>query len=163
MSEKETIAYLAGIIDGEGFIEIRKVITSKGNFCYSARMSFFMTNKTPADLFSQIFGSKVLCTKMKRKEYYGIAVGGKNLKPILVKLLPYLRVRKQVALYALELIKNRKEFPVHPIFENGKFRGTQEIPKKIQQKREHLFVLCSSYQKQRGQGIEDPEKFSKRE
>lgn len=40
MNQKETMAYLAGIIDGEGFLEIRKTTTSVGNVCYSARMSF---------------------------------------------------------------------------------------------------------------------------
>jgi len=48
MNQKETMAYLAGIIDGEGYIEIRKVISSIGNPCYYARMSFFMQDRRPA-------------------------------------------------------------------------------------------------------------------
>jgi len=142
MRQKEIIAYLAGIIDGEGFLEIRKVTTSVGNICYSGRMSFFMQDKAPAELFAKVFGGKLLTTKMNKKDYYGIAIGGNKLERILIKLLPYLQVKKQEAEYALELIKNRKEFPARPIFKNGKFRGTQEVPRKIQKKREKLFMLC---------------------
>lgn len=120
-----------------------------------------MENKTPAELFARIFRSKVLTTKINRKEYYGIAVGGDKLERILIKLLPYLRIRKQVAIYILKLIKNRKEFPARPLFKNGKFRGTQKVPKKVQKKREKLFMLCKLCQNKKQ--YEDPEKFSLRQ
>lgn len=161
MNQKETIAYLAGIIDGEGFLEIRKSTTSVGNICYSARMIFFMMDKSPSELFVEVFGGRILITKMKGTDYYGIAIGGNKLEKILIELLPYLRVKKEEARCLLELVRNRKKFPPHPVFKKGKFRGTQRVSKKIQKERKKLFKLCKLAQnKNKNKNLE---KFSKRD
>lgn len=90
MNQKEIMAYLAGIIDGEGYLGIRKITSSIGNPCYYDRMCFYMQDKRPAELFAKFFGNKIIVTRMKGKKYYGIAVGSDRLEKILKELLPCL-------------------------------------------------------------------------
>lgn len=104
----ETIyAYLAGIIDGEGCISIRRC--KQGKFIYFKPMiEVGMTNKGPIELLEKTFGNsawyeiapsgkrKLICHKWR--------VTGTNCLPVLNAISPFLIVKKQQASIAKELI-----------------------------------------------------------
>ncbi len=139
------LAYLAGIIDGEGCIRITKTKSNIGNICYSSVLSFRMQAKLPAELFKEIFGTEIYERQEKGKNYYGIIVRGKNLKLVLKQLLPYLLVKRKEAIYTLRLLSNREKFPPKYLWNNGKMIGSKPIPKEIQSYREKLFKLVDNF------------------
>lgn len=147
-NNKEILAYLAGIIDGEGCLLIRKNFSNKGNPCYSPNLTFAMQNEKPSQLFSSVFGTKSYTTIMKNKNYWGVSIGGKKIKSILESLMPYLMVKKQEALLLLELIKNLEENPrkYYKLDNASKvFGGSLPVKQNVQKEREKLFLSVKSF------------------
>ncbi len=100
------LAYLAGIIDGEGTIRIGRNQPSnkKWNLKYYASISVGMVLKEIPEMFAQEFGANVRIERVpeKRPIYRWGTSGNKTVPRILKQLLPYLRVKK---VQAIEVIK----------------------------------------------------------
>lgn len=98
----EELAYLAGIIDGEGTIGIY-LNSVNGN--YQLRMAVEMTDFEAIDLFQEIFGGTSYIrkpdTKPNRKAKKIWYAFNSQASEIIIQLLPYLRVKKKQALCAL--------------------------------------------------------------
>ena len=99
---KLTAAYLAGLIDGEGYIGIQKQ-TRKHNidgYGYMGVLKICMTDKYLikwlSDSFGGYFGERI--GKDGRKDSYEWCLRHeRNVKPVLDKVFPYLKVKRKQA------------------------------------------------------------------
>lgn len=108
-------AYIAGFIDGEGSIMIRKSKPSNGrvNYAYSARVGVKNTKEAPLKLLKEVFGGHYHKDKVV---YQSKSAGWVSWNPvyaynaehkiallIIKKLAPYLLIKKQQAILAIKL------------------------------------------------------------
>ena len=132
MTKKEQLAYLTGIIDGEGYIGIKRdKVKGRGiNPIFYERISVAGTNKQMIDLFINFFGCGNVYlhkhSKLSKQGYWSWETS--NLKAVFVikQIYPYLLVKKPEAKLVLALFKNKQ-----------KKYGT--LPKKIVEYREKLY------------------------
>lgn len=106
MTETE-LAYLAGIVDGEGYIGI-KTTPARGDRVttgFHARIQVRMTDEPAIALLSQLGGSyyRENPHAERGKPLYCWQVSDRLAEQALTALLPYLRVKKQQAETVLEL------------------------------------------------------------
>ena len=102
----ETIyAYLAGIIDGEGCISIRKC--KQGKYIYFKPMiEVSMTHRPTIEFVAKTFGNSVwyeVRAIYRHKKIYKWRATGTNVIPILKNILPYLITKREQAIVALEM------------------------------------------------------------
>ena len=104
------LAYLAGLIDGEGTISCSVTTTSKGFLALHKQLSIFNTNLTLISWITTRFGGKVFSRKRssKWKEEHQVKWSADDGFVLLQKVLPYLVIkRKQAEIYmALHNTKN---------------------------------------------------------
>lgn len=105
MDEKD-LAYIAGIIDGEGYIAINRR-NVKNHWEYMERIRVVMLPKNIPKYLHEVFGGWFI----KRKSSKGYEWGCGNIKSreICVKILPYLKLKTRQAEIILEMGK-LKEF-----------------------------------------------------
>lgn len=106
MDSKENLAYLAGIIDGEGYLSIACTITVEHK-TYSIRpiLEVGNTDRRIVEFCKSLLGSNIrVSTKNRQKPYYRLSLQGKQLEHLLQKLLPYLISKKEVAKLILQFI-----------------------------------------------------------
>ena len=99
MKETEK-AYLAGIVDGEGCIGIFNVRGS-----YSLRLSVGMTDTQAIELLSSVTGKRISSVTVRRpncKVGYLVRLSGVDAQAFLNEILPYLRVKKNLAELAIQ-------------------------------------------------------------
>lgn len=108
-------SYLAGIIDGEGCIMVihHKPSSKSGHRWeyWTLRVSVCNTNKLLIDWILERCGGNFQISVSKIKTYkdtYTWRVDSKRAKPILELILPYLILKKDQALLALEMISTSK-------------------------------------------------------
>ena len=112
---KESIkmAYIAGIMDGDGSFSIGKLKTV-ANPIYFPLLQFVNKRPSVVDTLTESFGGTRLVIKpSKDKKYvcnhnsYRWRIrSGKNVRPVLEKLLPYLKIKKDRAEFLLEFINS---------------------------------------------------------
>lgn len=137
MIKREKIAYWAGIIDGEGCIQLYKRIDSRGFLEYYLKVRVAMTNAE--DLLGEIsaaFGGSVRLRYPKSwkengwKPQYDWQLVGAGAEKFLRQILPYLQIKRAQAENALAF---RKEtYP--PVGEKW-----QRIPADILKKRDFFY------------------------
>lgn len=99
---KLTASYLAGFIDGEGYLGIIKDINSR-HFrrtpFYKAVIKVANTNKEIIYWLKDSYGGVLHERKMKegQKDAYCWTIEGDNLVPFLSKIQPYLRLKREQA------------------------------------------------------------------
>jgi len=102
-SSKSVAAYIAGIVDGEGYVGISKDKTSKGlrGFRYRARIQIEMTNlpilrwiklKTG---FGRILPRPLRNVRWRPQHVY--VISDHQLAPFIKTILPFLRIKKRQA------------------------------------------------------------------
>lgn len=99
-----TLAYLAGMIDGDGFITITRSVRN-GKEYFGPQVGIAGTRREPHDLASSLWGGKVSPHTPKNAAHriqFQWQRMGKAAIPILHALLPYLLIKKEHALLALE-------------------------------------------------------------
>lgn len=104
--EAGLLGYLAGIIDGEGTIGIKKHLPRGKNrtMCYFLYLEVGMTNKEVLSLFQEIFGgslNKDRSSGRNKTMWRWNATGKIHIAAIINTLMPYLRVKKSEAMLAL--------------------------------------------------------------
>lgn len=109
------LAYMAGIMDGEGTIRIDKMKPSKKrktkNPCYSVHISLGMVEAVMPQLFRETFGvgsRRVECVEGKRPVHRWHVRGNHCARIVIDALMPYLILKKRQADIALELIEGWK-------------------------------------------------------
>jgi len=141
---KILLSYLAGIVDGEGYIGIKKSSSmSKHNGSkspiYHERIQIRMVNEKAIRLFKKTFGGNYYKEKAEqhnsRLPLYCYQSSDKQASIILKKLIPYLLVKKRDAQLVL-LLRKRKNL-------KHKFgNGIGKMSDKELSKREELYKEC---------------------
>jgi hypothetical protein len=139
MTKNEELAYIAGIIDGEGYLGIGTTKSSVGNICYYPRLTIHMLDEEAIKIACDFFKIKIRRSKLNKKDYYSFYATGKKLKEVLLKIISYLQVKKTHALLLLELIKTKDDYKPIPIRKNGHFAGTKPVPKEVTKKRKLIY------------------------
>jgi hypothetical protein len=108
-------AYFAGLFDGEGCISINKTSGPKNKpykrYGFQLRVSVTNTNIDILNALQEKYGGKVYIRKKKNARDYGnwITVSNQCLEP-LKSWLPYLIIKKNQALVALDFQSDRKNY-----------------------------------------------------
>jgi hypothetical protein len=99
-------AWLAGFIDGDGSISIKRVKKiTKINDSYVPVIQIGNTNLDSIKESAKILNTKFSERKQTdKKRVYDIYIGGQRIKPILQKLLPFLIAKRDHAKILLEYI-----------------------------------------------------------
>lgn len=110
--EAVLLAYMAGILDGEGCFSITKTKPSDCiNPRYTGRVMIGMTDKEVISLFYEKFGGSMLIERVQnRKPIYRWKLVGDSERVInfLEKIIPYLICKKPQAEILLEYVKTKK-------------------------------------------------------
>ena len=101
------IAYMAGIFDGEGWVGIN---TSKPHGKHkSPRYSLYMgvanTYIPVLEMFAEEFGGHIKLASGKNKPCYSWRTTSHKAAHVLKVLMPYLRIKKDQALVAIEYVE----------------------------------------------------------
>jgi hypothetical protein len=95
-------AYLAGIIDADGYVS-----ASDDGYAY---VGISGTRRAPHDLAASLFGGSVSTYQYKsNRPIFLWRRTGRKAVPVLEAVLPYLRVKLDQALLALELEQSRQD------------------------------------------------------
>lgn len=109
--EVTELAYLAGIVDGEGYIGIGKRMPGRNKMSsprYSCRLSIAMCEPDAINLLMNIFGINrniLLRSRFpsKHRSCWSLQLEQEVAAIVLKSLLPYLRIKAEQAMCALEL------------------------------------------------------------
>lgn len=110
-NDPTTLAYLAGMIDGDGYITITRS-TRGGKDYFGAQVGIAGTRREPHDLAASLFGGKVSRYQPANPEHraqFQWQRMGKAAVPIIEGILPFLLIKKEHALLALELQEHAME------------------------------------------------------
>lgn len=112
--KNEEIAYIAGLFDGEGNVNIFMVFTptmqdQKKNPKYELSIAIYNTHKPVIDWLYEIFGGYVQTKNATKnssykkhwKENYSWKLGATQAKDFLEMVLPYLQIKKEQAAIAI--------------------------------------------------------------
>lgn len=140
MIDKIKYAYLAGIIDGEGCVSIRKCPQGK-NIYFKPMVEVGMADRQPIELLCSSFSNNSVWFEVPKNEgkwrpVHKWRVTGSNVIPVLKKTLPYLLVKKKQALLCLKCCKL--------ILKRGGKFTSQEEKTKNNKERSILFNLMYS-------------------
>lgn len=107
---KLTAAYVAGFVDGEGYIGIIKDnrrITFRRTDHYEAVLKIANTNKEIIDWFFKSFGGNVHHRIMEenQKDAHYWTLAGEKVIPFLDKIMPYLKMKRKQA----EIVKKLRK------------------------------------------------------
>ena len=153
MGVKETtISYLAGLVDGEGYVGIKKDMTSVRNGhskspLYHERIQIRMSNEEAIKLFKKIFGGSYYFEKEKannpltKRKMYCYQVSDLGAAKTLKLLLPYLKIKKEQARLCLCLRRNKESKLAH---QKGNLGGRRKgkgrsMPQEVLNYRENLW------------------------
>lgn len=108
MTPDVVLAYLAGIVDGEGYIGVKRVAPARDRVTpsFHARIAVKMADREAVDLLLATFGGTLRdepATAPGGRPMVGWQVFDVGAERVLRALLPYLRVKRASALVALEL------------------------------------------------------------
>lgn len=103
MTHKEKLAYFAGLVDGEGYLGIKKdMIKGRGvSPVFYERMSVASIDKPTIDSFVSFFGvGKIYLHKPKKlskRGYWSWEISNKICISVIKQLYPYLKIKKPEA------------------------------------------------------------------
>ncbi len=117
---KLTAAYIAGYIDGEGYLGIMERHKDSKYHCRSDYLPVIKIASVDKDIiewFKSSFGGWIHQRKFKdnSKDAYSWTLAGKKIKPFLDKIYPYLKIKKEQA----DLLKERIKMYDRIKIENG--------------------------------------------
>ena len=112
--EDVTLAYIAGLIDGEGSIRIQKQSEKGWNPKYTPMISFVNTSLEAVKLIANFLGDTRIFTHDPSKYgypnrkicYKTYKAGASSVATLLRKLLPYLRIKRRQAELLIDYADN---------------------------------------------------------
>lgn len=111
MSNATTLAYLAGMIDADGYITINR--SRRGKYLYHApQVGIAGTRREPHDLAASIWGGNVGCYHPKNPLHlpqYQWSRQGSSAVMVIEAIFPYLLVKADQAVLALELWQHTED------------------------------------------------------
>lgn len=111
MVEATTLAYLAGMIDGDGFVTITHS-TRAGKEYFAPQVGIGGTQRAPLDLAVSIWGGTVYCYLPKNPSHrpqFQWQRQGAAAMVVIEALYPYLLLKQEHALLAMELWGHARE------------------------------------------------------
>jgi hypothetical protein len=125
-------AYIAGIIDGEGTITVQvrtRQVSTTHKPTTVMRPTVVVTNTSWLLLqyLEKLGLGWVLRTNNANKKFFTIQVSGWGIGPLLVGMLPYLVIKKQLAEWMLELLSIRDTMPFRLTFSPRMFEIAELI------------------------------------
>lgn len=101
--KQEDLAYLAGFFDGEGCISFHRKATKNG-WRYSLEISVAQINPEPIKMFTEVFGFgyRSRWFNSNQRLQFEWRTFGSNASKVLKLLMPYLKVKREEALLAIE-------------------------------------------------------------
>ena len=105
MADQLTLAYLAGMIDGDGYITINRS-TRNGVIYFGAVIGVSGTRREPHDLAASLWGGTVSYYQPKNPRHRGQFMWsrtGEAAAAAIMDVQPYLRIKGEQARIALEL------------------------------------------------------------
>ena len=107
MYEPTDLAYLAGVIDADGYVTATRS-THGGRLYFGAQIGISGSDRAPHDLAAKLFGGNVNCHQPNRlRAHHRLQFhwqrGGVGAVPIITAVLPYLRIKADRARLVLEL------------------------------------------------------------
>jgi hypothetical protein len=104
LADATVLAYLAGVIDSDGYITVHRSVRN-GKAYYAARIGVTGTRREPHDLAASLWGGTVCLYQPKtpghRTQFQWSRTGDPAVGPI-VDVQPYLRIKQEQARIALE-------------------------------------------------------------
>lgn len=127
MDSKYHLSYAAGLFDGEGCIHIAKRFTRKGRLRYNLLFNM-ANNKSPSvlEFMKKLFGGSNIQTVFKKKgnPHWIWFISGYKAEEMLLKLKPYLMIKKEECKLALEFQS------LNTNHDGRRFKASNEILKK---------------------------------
>ena len=106
------LAYLSGIVDGEGSINITQYKTRSNTIRWRPSIKVSMVDKQPIELFSKTFGFNVTLTKAKSgRTVYTCDAAWRGCRTILEQLYPYLISKKDLAKLVMDFCDHVSKYP----------------------------------------------------
>lgn len=121
--KKIELAYIAGFIDGEGYIGIKKYIRrADKQWCpmYSERITVGGINKKSIEDLDDIVGGYIYfhkASKLSSKGYWSWEVTESNARKFLKMIYPYLKIKRPEADILIKLGENKLKTNKHKISE----------------------------------------------
>jgi len=116
----EELAYIAGLVDGEGYIGLVKVTETRRIFrttyCYLPTIRISMCDREGIDFIDRLFKGNIwFHQKQKgwRDQWEWSAKGKKRVAEILKAILPYLKIKKRQAEVLIEFVNERESISTH--------------------------------------------------
>jgi hypothetical protein len=115
MTHNEKLAYIAGLVDGEGYIGIKKdSVKGRGvSPVYYGRLSIAGTNKEMIDLIANFFNcGKIYLhkhSKLSKQSYWSWEVSNLMAENVIIQLYPYLLIKSPEADLFLELAQHKQK------------------------------------------------------
>ena len=94
------VAYLAGLFDGEGHIELQFDKTHFGN----VRINIANTHLETIEWIQENWGGNISRLKGRNNPVFYIRWNSSKAKDILIQLVPYLHIKKMQAEFTIELM-----------------------------------------------------------
>lgn len=105
MTDALTLAYLAGIIDADGYITVQRSLHA-GRRYFGPKVGIADTRREPHDLAASVFGGKVGCYKPKNGIHlpqFQWSRSGTATNSVIEAVLPYLRIKVAQDEVAMEM------------------------------------------------------------
>ena len=145
---KEVLAYLAGIVDGEGYVGIKKDLSSvrsghSRSPLYHERIQIRMINEGAISLFQKVLGGNYYHEKRPYGKHpmYCYQASDRLATHILRKLLPFLIVKRRQAELVLRLRDSKDGPQTYGSLGNKKGRRGTPMSRHILQHRESLYQM----------------------
>ena len=134
----ERIAWAAGFIDGDGFVSIEKSgkQSKNGYFRFTSRVEATQGIIEPLLELIDLFGGSIHTVRNQFGEYFGWRLRGESVGPVLIALLPYLKVKKRQAEIAIEFSSTVRQLQG----KNGRYYP--RIDRSIHDRRQVLYQEC---------------------
>ena len=112
------VAYMAGVLDSDGWVTIHKNVKTKHCPVYSPRMGLNQVEPQAIELAFSLFGGKVgkvnydkdSYNRFSRKPMFTWTIGSDGLIEAVSELIPFLRIKKKQAELVLSLQMNIRKF-----------------------------------------------------
>lgn len=141
---KLTAAYMAGIVDGDGYLGIQKTHrdTFKDGIKYEVCIKIGMNNKEFIEWLKESFGGNIHERRFEdnRKTFYSWTIRGcKAIKPIIEKIYPYLKVKRKQGETLKKFLKTFYLDNYEMSANEGRGGVHREIKEHVRKEREMLY------------------------
>ena len=115
MSPKSRLAYMAGLMDGEGSFSISVIENEKGGKHFAANIRFYNTNRKLISWVIDNFGGtpswgnknggNIQNQKTRKRMCQWFLTGRQSMESFLLQMIPYLIAKKQQANLMLQFVR----------------------------------------------------------